>query len=86
MAKGRLIISGVRAAGLMPALQVFDATVGGSMQVSPQQHQSVAWTPAPSCSAQGLPFFCYIQYAIVALAAVDFVYDPSRGADIGQHM
>ncbi len=54
---------------------------------------SVAAT-APMCclgacikhQVQGLPFFCYIQNAIVALAAADFVYDPSRSADIGQHM
>jgi hypothetical protein len=56
------------------------------MQGSLQQQQWVAWPPAQSHLLQGLPFFCYIQYAIVSLAAADFVYDPSGGADIGQHM
>ncbi|MGH8812334.1 MAG: hypothetical protein ACREXO_10020 [Advenella sp.] len=85
-ATGWLITSGARAAGVMPVLQAFNAVFGGSMQMSPQQHQCAAWTLGQSHRAQVLPFFTYVQYAIVALAAADFVYDPSRGADIGQHM
>jgi len=47
---------------------------------------NVACTPGQRHRAQALPFFTYVQYAIIALAAADFVYDPSRGTDIGQHM